>query len=107
MLGSLGNPTLPGGPYGSPGENVMGAGNQQERLVNLGWVLGFVDGEGCFCIGFVRQSSQTKRDGYLRRFRLQVTHEFAVTQGAKSIQCLQELREFLRDRSGTHQHTVR
>ena len=30
----------------------MGADNQQERLMQLGWVIGFVDGEGCFSIGW-------------------------------------------------------
>ncbi|MEA2617014.1 MAG: hypothetical protein QOE72_2797 [Chloroflexota bacterium] len=36
----------------------MGADNQQERLVRIGWVLGFVDGEGCFSLGLVRQASR-------------------------------------------------
>jgi hypothetical protein len=35
--------------------NPGGAENQQERLISLDWVVGFVDGEGCFSIGFVRQ----------------------------------------------------
>lgn len=70
----------------------MGADNQQERLIQLGWVIGFVDGEGCFSIGFVRQPDRKKRKGY--RTGYQVSHEFAVTQGAQSIVCLHELREF-------------
>ena len=54
MLGSLGDPTLPRRAiWFFEGDNAMGAGDQQERLVRLGWVIGFVDGEGCFCIGFV------------------------------------------------------
>ena len=73
-------------------ENVMSADNQQERLVNLGWIIGFVDGEGCFSIGLVRQPSRTGRKGYKTGY--QVFHEFAVTQGAKSIACLQRLSEF-------------
>jgi hypothetical protein len=37
------------------GDNVTGAENQQERLIEQrGWVIGFVDGEGCFSIGCVR-----------------------------------------------------
>jgi hypothetical protein len=24
------------------------ADNQQERLIKIGWIVGFVDGEGCF-----------------------------------------------------------
>jgi hypothetical protein len=68
---------------------VPGAGNQQERLVQLGWVIGFVDGEGCFSIGFVRQHDRAGRKGYKTGY--QVAHEFAVTQGAKSVSCLHEL----------------
>ena len=71
---------------------MSGAGNQQERLIQLGWVIGFVDGEGCFSIGFVRQPSRTGRIGYKTGY--QVAHEFAVTQGAKSVTCLHELESF-------------
>jgi hypothetical protein len=67
----------------------MGAENQQERLIRLGWVIGFVDGEGCFSIGFVRQPNRAGRKGY--RAGYQVAHEFVVTQGAKSVTCLHEL----------------
>ena len=74
-------------------ENLGGAENQQERLIELrGWVIGFVDGEGCFSIGFVRQPTRTNRKGYKTGY--QVAHEFAVTQGAQSVACLHELREF-------------
>jgi hypothetical protein len=70
----------------------MGADNQQERLIQRGWVIGFVDGEGCFSIGFIRQLSRKNRKGYKTGY--QVAHEFAVTQGEKSISCLYELRDF-------------
>ena len=73
-------------------ENPTSAGNQQERLIMLGWVIGFVDGEGCFSIGFIRQPDRENRKGY--RTGYQVAHEFAVTQGAKSMSCLHELRDF-------------
>jgi hypothetical protein len=74
------------------GDNVTSAENQQERLIEFrGWVIGFVDGEGCFSIGFVRQPSRPGRSGYKTGF--QVAHEFAVTQGEQSISCLHELRE--------------
>ena len=47
----LENPSIPHyHPKG--GDNVMGADNQQERLIQLGWVTGFVDGEGCFSKGY-------------------------------------------------------
>ena len=73
-------------------DNATDADNQQERLIKLGWITGFVDGEGCFSIGFVRQPCRANRKGYKTGF--QVTHEFVVTQGAKSIECLNELRDF-------------
>jgi len=74
------------------GDNLSSADNQQERLVRIGWILGFVDGEGCFSIGFVRQPIRANRRGY--RTGYQVFHEFAVTQGARSVVCLHELRDF-------------
>jgi hypothetical protein len=87
----LENPSIPHyQPKG--GDNVMGADNQQERLIQRGWVIGFVDGEGCFSIGFIRQPNRGGRKGYKTGY--QVFHEFAVTQGAKSVACLHELREF-------------
>src|SRR5712691_8934698 len=73
-------------------ENLDGAENQQERLISLGWVIGFVDGEGCFSVGFVRQPNRRNRRGYKTGY--QVVHRFAVTQGAKSARCLEELNRF-------------
>jgi LAGLIDADG endonuclease len=73
-------------------DNPGGAENQQERLIQLGWVIGFVDGEGCFSIGFVRQAGGRGRAGYKTGY--QVAHEFAVTQGAQSLSCLRELERF-------------
>jgi hypothetical protein len=70
----------------------MGAGNQQERLIQLGWVIGFVDGEGCFSIGFVRQPDRTSRKGY--KMGYQVSHRFAVTQSVSGRSALEELRSF-------------
>jgi len=71
---------------------VSGAENQQERLIQLGWVIGFVDGEGCFSIGFVRQPDRTGRRGY--RAGYQVSHKFVVTQGVGSRAALEELQRF-------------
>ena len=70
-------------------ENPVGADNQQERLIRIGWVVGFVDGEGCFSIGFIRQPSREGRCGYKTGF--QVAHEFAVTQGEQRLSCLADL----------------
>ena len=64
-------------------ENAASADNQQERLIDLGWIIGFVDGEGCFSISFIRQKDQMKRKGYRTGF--QVSHEFVVTQGEKNV----------------------
>ena len=42
--------------------------------------------------GLARQSDRAGRRGY--RTGYQVSHEFVVTQGASSVRCLYELREF-------------
>jgi hypothetical protein len=73
-------------------DNLDGAGNQQERLITAGWVVGFVDGEGCFSIGFVRQPDRAGRAGY--RTGYQVVHRFVVTQGVASSAALEELQQF-------------
>src|SRR5580692_9655684 len=76
--------------YGS--DNHSAADNQQERLIKIGWITGYVDGEGCFSINFIKQSDRDKRKGYKTGF--QVAHEFAVTQGARSVDSLHMLKEF-------------
>jgi hypothetical protein len=73
-------PNLPEA-YGS--DNSSAADNQQERLIKVGWISGFVDGEGCFSIHFIRQAERLGRKGY--RTGYQVGHEFAVTQGVAEI----------------------
>jgi hypothetical protein len=71
-------------------DNSSAADNQQERLIKVGWISGFVDGEGCFSIHFIRQAERLGRKGY--RTGYQVGHEFAVTQGAKSVESLRLLK---------------
>jgi hypothetical protein len=73
-------------------DNVTSADNQQERLIQLGWVIGFVDGEGCFSVSFVRQHDRRSRRGY--KLGYQVALRFVVSQGASSVSCLEELKEF-------------
>jgi LAGLIDADG endonuclease len=73
-------------------DNPNGAENQQERLTRAGWIVGFVDGEGCFSVGFIKQHGDANRRGYKTGY--QVTHEFVVTQGEQSVACLEDLREF-------------
>jgi len=64
----------------------MGAGNQQERLETIGWVVGFIDGEGCFSVSL--HKNPTTRLGW------QVMPEFVATQGEKSILALEKLKTF-------------
>jgi len=74
------------------GDNPLSAENQQERLIRIGWIVGFVDGEGCFSINLVRQAGSRSRKGYRNGYQL--GHTFAVVQGAKSLTTLQQLRDF-------------
>jgi hypothetical protein len=92
----LENPVYPSGTRHSVravfSDNPGGAENQQERPIRIGWIIGFVDGEGCFSVGFVRQPDRAGRRGY--RTGYQVTHRFAVTQGESSVACLEALHQF-------------
>ena len=74
------------------GDNPTSAGNQQERLITPDWVVGFVDGEGCFSVSVVRQAGGPARRGY--RTGWQLTPRFAVTQGERSFEALQGLQAF-------------
>jgi hypothetical protein len=74
--GNTENPALP--PSG--GDNVSGAVNQQERPLAAEWVVGFVDGEGCFSVPIFRNKSC--RSGW------QVQPEFAAVQGERSVSVL-------------------
>ena len=67
-------------------ENPSGAVNQQERPGFEQWVVGFVDGEGCFSISVVMNSGC--------RLGWQVQHEFSVTQAAPSESALEDLKRF-------------
>jgi hypothetical protein len=74
-------------------DNVTSADNQQERLIEFrGWVIGFVDGEGCFSIGLVRQPDRAGRRGYKTGY--QVLPRFVVSQGVSSVRALEDLKEF-------------
>lgn|SRR5665811_1023666 len=64
-------------------ENPIGAENQQERPGFEQWIVGFVDGEGCFSISVVRNRGC--------RLGWQVQHEFSVTQAASSRNALEGL----------------
>ena len=80
MLEYLEDPVVP-----EEGENPSGADNQQERL-SADWVVGFVDGEGCFFVGINRQPSMT--------IGWQVLPEFRVVQHEKDVAILERLQHF-------------
>jgi hypothetical protein len=67
-------------------DKPTGAGNQQERPLAAEWVVGFVDGEGCFSIPIFQ--NRTCRLGW------QVQPEFAVVQGERSVSVVHALEEF-------------
>ena len=98
MLEYLEHPQVLADLYQMGSDNLGGVpqseepGNQQERSIDPQWVTGFVDGEGCFSIGFVRQPDRRSRKGY--RTGYQVSHDFVVVQGARSAGVLHGLREF-------------
>ena len=71
---------------GMSSENPSGADNQQERPGIEQWIVGFVDGEGCFSIAVVRNR--------VCRLGWQAQHEFSVTQAAPSRPSLELLREY-------------
>jgi hypothetical protein len=64
----------------------MSADNQQERLKLSNWIVGFVDGEGCFSVSIFK--NRTSKYGF------QVMLEFVVTQGQKSINVLEDIKSF-------------
>ena len=66
---------------------MLGADNQQERLRTVGWIVGFVDGEGCFSVTIQKATTSTGR---------QVFPEFVVTQSGRSLQALHDLKEFFK-----------
>lgn len=64
--------------------------------MRIGWIVGFVDGEGCFSIGFSRQPDRKEKYRVRRGYRLgyQVVLKFAVVQGASSKNVLEDLQKF-------------
>lgn len=64
---------------------MTGADNQQERL-DAGWVVGFVDGEGCFHVGINKMPK--KLLGW------HVLPEFRVVQHERDEEALHRLRAF-------------
>lgn len=83
MLGRLGYLAVP---TRKGGDNLTSADNQQERLIAIGWIVGFVDGEGCFSVSINRN--------HLVSTGWQVLPEFVVTQGERSLSSLEALQDF-------------
>ncbi|TSC95971.1 MAG: Homing endonuclease LAGLIDADG/HNH [Parcubacteria group bacterium Athens0714_26] len=67
-------------------KKVIGADNQQERLKIANWICGFVDGEGCFSVSVIKNKTT--------KFGNQIFPEFVITQGAKSLTALEEIKNF-------------
>lgn len=67
-------------------ENQLGADNQQES--QIGWIVGFVDGEGTFSVSI--NKNPTTSSGW------QIFPEFVITQGAKSMFVLEEIKDFFK-----------
>ena len=65
---------------------MSGADNQQERPGFEQWIVGFVDGEGCFSVPIFRQPSA--------KLGWQCQPEFVVVQSAPSAHVLHELQHF-------------
>ena len=67
------------------GDNPSGAGNQQERPGVEQWIVGFVDGEGCFSCPI--QRNRVMRIGW------QLQPMFAVVQGERSVHVLELIKD--------------
>lgn len=66
-------------------KKAISADNQQERL-DPWWIVGFVDGEGCFSVSTFKNA--TCKSGY------QTLFEFVVTQGEKSKSAMEAIRNY-------------
>ena len=67
-------------------ENQRSADNQQAKQV--GWIVGFVDGEGTFSVSIIKNS--TTSSGW------QIFPEFVITQGEKSVDALKNIQKFFK-----------
>ena len=73
-------------------DNPFGADNQQETLITEApldpwWLVGFVDGEGCFSVAVHRQPSARRSGGW------QMTPVFQVYQHEKARRLLERIQE--------------
>lgn len=73
-----------------PSKNPGGADNQQESLETIGWIVGFVDGEGCFTVSIFKNQKAQRKLGW------QVFPEFVVSQSKKSINTLEIIKHYFK-----------
>ena len=64
----------------------MKANDQQERLKMGYWISGFVDGEGCFTVSILKNSTT--------KYGKQIFPEFVITQSGKSLNVLEDVCKF-------------
>ena len=69
-----------------PSKKASTADNQQERPEIIHWIVGFVDGEGCFSVSIIQNKTTT--------LGWQVFPEFVVTQGEKSRSALEIIKDY-------------
>lgn len=69
---------------------ISSADNQQESRETIGWIVGFVDGEGCFTVSIFRNKKAQRKLGW------QVFPEFVVSQGKKSINTLEFFQKYFK-----------
>ena len=69
-------------------KKTSGADNQQERLRFIGWITGFVDGEGCFTISFFKHPKSRLR------LKWQVFPEFVITQGMRAKGAIRKVKKY-------------
>jgi len=68
-------------------EKAISADNQQESL-DPWWIVGFVDGEGCFSVS--RFKNITCKSGY------QTLFEFVITQGVSSRHTMEAIKNYFK-----------
>ncbi len=85
-------------------DNVLSLDNQQERL-DPWWIVGFVDGEGCFSVSVFK--NRTTRSNY------QTLYEFVVTQGEISKNAMEAIKNYfncghiyINHRHDNHNHNL-
>ena len=64
----------------------MSTNDQQERVKMSCWISGFTDGEGCFTVSCINNSTT--------KFGKQIFPEFVITQSVKSLKALEDIQTF-------------